>query len=355
MIRVCSERGKLAILASLVVAAVGLAAVGLAVSQPHVTRAVQVGQVPLIVYSAQGYDMNEAAAFQKATGIKTEVLCDSTGPLLARIAAERNNPQWGVLWVDGNQPFAELDDEGLLVRHFLPAVTFNKLGKSLIPSDHSYIPTGTTMAATLIYNSAKIANPPTSFQQLLEPQYKGLLGMNNPSVSGPTYPYVAGLMNYLGGVSKGEKFLTELKANGLQIFDVNGDTLNALQTGQIDMATIQSSAIIGVLASNPNYKIAFLKGVTLLPSDIGIDRHASKTEISEAERFASFVLSKAGQHQMKIGDPHGDSNFWPVVKGATPKVGVPNLASIPYQAINPYTWGPRESVINAWFTANIVN
>ena len=88
MIRVCSERGKLAILASLVVAAVGLAAVGLAVSQPHVTRAVQVGQVPLIVYSAQGYDMNEAAAFQKATGIKTEVLCDSTGPLLARIAAE---------------------------------------------------------------------------------------------------------------------------------------------------------------------------------------------------------------------------------------------------------------------------
>ena len=59
----------------------------------------------MIVYSAQGYDMNEAAAFQKATSIKTEVLCDSTGPLLARIEAERNNPQWGVLSVDGNQPF----------------------------------------------------------------------------------------------------------------------------------------------------------------------------------------------------------------------------------------------------------
>ena len=108
--------------------------------------------------------------------------------------------------------------------------------------------------------------------------------MNNPSVSGPTYPYVAGLMNYLGGVSKGEKFLTELKANGLHVFDVNGTTLNALQTGQIAMATIQSSAIIGALASNPDYKIAFLKGVTLLPSNIGIDRHASKTEISEAKR-----------------------------------------------------------------------
>ncbi len=196
MIPVRSGRRKLAVLATVVVAAIGVAAVALAGLQPRSAKAVQVGQVPLIVYSAQGYDMNEVAAFQKATGIKTELLCDSTGPLLARIAAERNNPQWGVLWVDGNQPFAELDDEGLLVRHFLPAVTFNKLGKSLIPSDESYIPTGTTIAATLIYNSAKIANPPRSFQQLLEPQYKGLLGMNNPSVSGPTYPYIAGLMSY---------------------------------------------------------------------------------------------------------------------------------------------------------------
>jgi iron(III) transport system substrate-binding protein len=337
------------------VATASLATAALTATQPHAAQAIQTGQVPLIVYSAQGYDMNEVAAFQKATGIKTELVCDSTGPLLARIAAERDNPQWGVLWVDGNQPYAELDDEGLLLRHFLPKASVNSLGKSLIPSDHSYIPTGTTIAATLIYNSAKVKTPPKTFQQLLESRYKGLLGMNNPSISGPTYPYVAGLMNYLGGVSKGEKFLTELKANGLHIYDVNGDTLNALQSGQIAMATIQSSAIIGALSTNPNYKISFLKGVTLLPSDIGIDRHASKTEISEAERFATYVLSKAGQHQMKIGNPTGDSNFWPVVKGASPKAGVPRLSSVPYQEINPYKWGPKEASINNWFTANVVN
>ncbi|HVB53195.1 MAG TPA: extracellular solute-binding protein [Candidatus Acidoferrales bacterium] len=345
----------LATAAAVAVASAAVTSGIFAAAQSGSTRAVQVGQVPLIVYSAQGYDMNEVAAFQKATGIKTELLCDSTGPLLARIAAERNNPQWGLLWVDGNQPFAELDDEGALVRHYLPAANFNALGKSLLPSDHSYVPTGTTIAATLVYNSAKITNPPKTFEQLLQPQYNGLLGMNNPSVSGPTYPYVAGLMSYLGGVSKGEKFLTKLKANGLQIFDTNGNTLNALQTGQIDMATIQSSAILGVLATNPNYKIAFPKGVTLLPSDMAIDRHASKTVIAEAERFETYVLSKAGQHQMKIGDPHGDSNFWPVVQGGSPKAGVPSLSSIRYQAVNPYTWGPRESSINAWFTANIVS
>ena len=47
-------------------------------------------------------------------------------------------------------------------------------------------------------------NPPSTWQQLLQPQYKGLVGMNDPSQSGPTFPFIAGMMNYLGGVSSGD-------------------------------------------------------------------------------------------------------------------------------------------------------
>ena len=39
--------------------------------------------------------------------------------------------------------------------------------------------------------------------------------MNDPAVSGPTYPFVAGMMNYLGGVAQGEKFYEDLNNNGL--------------------------------------------------------------------------------------------------------------------------------------------
>jgi iron(III) transport system substrate-binding protein len=57
--------------------------------------------------------------------------------------------------------------------------------------------------AALVYNRTKVSDPPTAWQQLLEPQWKGDVGMNDPSQSGPTYPFIAGMMNYLGGVNPG--------------------------------------------------------------------------------------------------------------------------------------------------------
>ena len=59
--------------------------------------------------------------------------------------------------------------------------------------------------AALVYNKTKVTDPPTTWQQLLEPQWKGDVGMNDPSQSGPTYPFIAGMMNYLGGVNNGRE------------------------------------------------------------------------------------------------------------------------------------------------------
>lgn len=310
--------------------------------------------VPLIVYSAQGYNVNSVKAFQKATGIPTELVNDSTGPLLARIAAEANNPQWGLLWVDGDEAFAALDRQGTLLKNFEPKVDWTAAARRVLPADHSYIPTGFTLACALVYNSADISTPPTSWAQLTQAKWKGDLGMNNPSISGPTYPCVAGVMQHAGGVSAGEKYLLQLKANGLVIHDVNGDTLSALNAGQIKMAIVQSSAAIGA-SQNSSLKVAFLDPETLLPSVIGIDSKASHQEQVEAKKFADFVLSKAGQHQMKIGDPHGDSLYWPILQGEEPLAALPQFSSVPYQVLNAYKWGPKESAVNTWFTNHIVS
>ena len=52
------------------------------------------------------------AAFQKATGIPVKLDDNSTGPLLTQIEASKNNPNWGLLWVDGATAFAGLDTAG---------------------------------------------------------------------------------------------------------------------------------------------------------------------------------------------------------------------------------------------------
>src|SRR5579859_3143445 len=212
-------------------------------------------KVTLVVYSAQGYDSAMTKAFTKATGIPIKLDDNSTGPLLTQIEASKNNPNWGLLWVDGATAFAGLDTQGLLLKGFEPNVQWDTLGTQSVPSDQSYTPTGVTLMAALAYNKQKVKSPPTTWQALLSSQWKGQVGMNDPSQSGPTFPFIAGMMNYLGGVNAGESFFTKLKANGLVIHPTNGHTLQALTSGQIDLALVQSSAAIGAELGDKNIGI----------------------------------------------------------------------------------------------------
>jgi iron(III) transport system substrate-binding protein len=208
--------------------------------------------------------------------------------------------------------------------------------------------------AALAYNKQKVKSPPTTWSALLSSQWKGQVGMNDPSQSGPTFPFIAGMMNYLGGVNAGESFFTKLKANGLVINPTNGPTLQALTSGRINLALVQSSAAIGAELGDKNLGIAYLNPVTLLPSAIGIDAKAPAAEQAEAKQFIEFVLSPAGQAVMQSGDPTGDSLYYPVLQGVNPLSALPSLASTSTQSINPYTWGPQEGTINTWFDDNIV-
>src|SRR5580693_923372 len=109
-------------------------------------------KVTLVVYSAQGYDSAMTKAFSAATGIPVKLDDNSTGPLLTQIEASKNNPNWGVLWVDGATAFAGLDQQGLLLKGFEPNVQWNSLGSEAVPSDKSYVPTGVTLVAAIAYN-----------------------------------------------------------------------------------------------------------------------------------------------------------------------------------------------------------
>ena len=347
------RRNKLFMITGLIAAGI-VAVAGCSSSKASTSANSKPGPVTLVVYSAQGYDHAMTAAFSKATGIPVKLDDNSTGPLLTQIEASRNNPNWGLLWVDGATAFAGLDQQGLLQKGFEPSVSWNTLGQQSLPADKSYTPTGVTLMAALVYDKTKMTSPPSTWQQLLSPAYKGEVGMNDPSQSGPTYPFIAGMMNHLGGVSAGESFFTKLKANGLIIHPTNGPTLQALTSGQIKLALVQSSAGIGAVLGDKKLTVKYLDPVTLLPSAIGIDAKAPAAERAEAEKFIKFVPSPAGQKVMQSGDPTGDSLYYPVLQGTSPLPALPSLAGVKTQTINPYTWGTKEATINTWFDGNIV-
>ena len=312
---------------------------------------------PLVIYAAIGYDTAMGQAFQKATGIPTKVVDGSTGPLLAKVAAEKQNPQWGIIWVDGAQGMRALANEGLL-KPFAPKADWTKTGAELQPKDHAYTATAVSIAGAIVVNTKKLPNKadwPTSWNDLTKPAFKGKVGMNNPAISGPTYPMVAGMMQWQGGVAQGKTWWKKMKANDVKVFDTNGPNLRALGLGVTSVSIAQDSAGIGRKLKGKPFAIVYPNPVSLLPRTIGISAGASPEVQKEAEQFIQFVMSKQGQKVALTGDAGGDSLFNPLVKGEKADAGVVSVATLKTQYLDPMVWGPREASIVSWFTNNIVH
>lgn len=308
----------------------------------------------LIIYAAEGYDQAMATAFQKATGITVKLEDMSTGPLIAKVEAEKNNPQWDVVWFDGDGPMYTLDQAGLLLQHWQPANVSNytALGKKLQSPDGSYIPTGITAAGAIAYNTKDVpaADVPTHWSDLLKPFFKGRVGMNNPAISGPTFPVVAGFL-YGMGMTKGQQFFTQLKANGLKIYPTNKPDLAAVTTGVTYVAIAQDSAEIQAMQKGAPIKIVYpAGGVTMLPSALGIDANAP--DMAAAKQFANFVLSPEGQKIM-LTQGGGDSNFNPIIQGEQPNPSR-QQTGITWNTV-PVTWQAQNyNSIQTWFKGSIV-
>jgi len=314
----------------------------------------------LVLYSAQGYDSAMSKAYTKASGTKVLLTDDSTGNLLAKISAERNNPHWDVAWFDGDATMQTLDDQGLLYK-WSPAnaKNYTTLGRSLIPPDRAFYPTGVTAAGVIVYNTRKLSasQAPTDWSTLLAPRFKGQVAENDPAYSGPAFPLIAGMYLRLGGtgngIAKGEAYYRALKANGLHIFQTNDPTLHNVETGALSVGIVQDSAYYAAkLTGNPPIGVVYARsGVTVLPGVVAIN--ARSKHLQAAEAFVNYILSRTGQNVM-LHDPNdSDSYYTPIVAGVSALPGR-QTKGITFQRLD-YKWaGAHATDIKTWFHANVV-
>jgi iron(III) transport system substrate-binding protein len=308
----------------------------------------------LTVYAAFGYDRAVAQAFTRSTGIAVDLVHLSTGPLQARVQAEGARPQWDIVWFDGDLAMRELALQHRLACGWLPNLSYTPTGQSLLPADRCYLPVGLTYAGTLLVDTARMPELPQSWAALTQAAWRGKVGMNNPAISGPTFPFVAGMLEH-DGMARGKAYFEHLKANGLKVYPTNSVTLRALQYGQIDAAVVQSSAALGFASSRPGFRIVAAPPQTALPSDIAIGTRAHGQTLQHARRFVEFVLSPAGQKAMQQADPGADSNYQPLLRGIAPRPAVAHLPVRQPLMLDPVVWGPREAAIDAWFNARVLH
>lgn len=158
----------------------------------------------LVIYTA--YEENELKDFWEQfkkdlpeLAAKASYIRASTGPIMARVEAERANPQADVIWGVFNDYMTGAAKKALLEPYAAKE-------SNLIPARFKH-PENAWQGVTLLTvafatNQKKMAelklSPPRSWADLLDPKYRGHIVMSNPSTSGTAYLLLAGHVSRLG-------------------------------------------------------------------------------------------------------------------------------------------------------------
>ena len=153
-------------------------------------------------------------AFAKvAPNIKVNLLRLSTGDLGARILAEKSNPRHDVIW---GWAVTQMVDPRIMemLEPYKPQGIDSVKTELKDPGDRWFATTGYFAAFCVNTEVLKAKNLPTpsSWQDLLNPAYKGQLIMPNPASSGTGYLQISSILQ-MKGEKQGWEFLHALDKN----------------------------------------------------------------------------------------------------------------------------------------------
>ncbi len=133
--------------------------------------------------------------------IKINWVRDSTGIITAKLLAERDNPQADVIWGLAATSLLLLKSEGILEAYAPEGV--GELDSKFVDADAPPAWVGMdAWVAAVCYNTVEAEKagltPPTSWQDLTDPKYKGHVIMPNPNSSGTGFLDVSSWLQLFG-------------------------------------------------------------------------------------------------------------------------------------------------------------
>lgn len=148
--------------------------------------------------------------------VTVNVTRESTGVITSRLLAEKDNPVADVVWGLSATSLLVLKQEGMLEPYAPEGV--DRILPQFKDTDETPSWVGIDAWETAwivnkeVLKSHGIDTVPTSYQDLLDPKYKGLIAMSNPASSGTGLLTVNGILT-LYGEEEGWNYLDELDKN----------------------------------------------------------------------------------------------------------------------------------------------
>lgn len=174
-----------------------------------VEEKVDTKDLKLTVYAGLQEDHAQLAVqeFEKATGIKTEMVRMSGGEIFARIKAEKDNPSASIWYGGGALTFMAADNEGLLEHYVSPEA--ENIGDLFKDPDGAWTGIYTGILGIegnqqwLADNGLEL---PQTWDDLLKPEFKGNIVIAHPASSSTAYNFLATIIQ-LKGEEEGFEYL----------------------------------------------------------------------------------------------------------------------------------------------------
>ncbi len=202
--------------------------------------------------------------FPRVTGIKVNVLMRSTGEALAQVNAEKANPKIDIWFGGTGDPHLAAAQLDLTAAYQSPSL------KQLHPwAQTQYEQSGGKSIGIylgplgIFYNKEVLAKrklpTPTSWTDLLKPEYKGEIQMANPGSSGAAYTALATLVQLMGEAPAWD-YLAKLHRN-MSSYPRSGEApIKAVSRGEAAIA-------IGFIALAPGEKAAGFPIEAITPTE----------------------------------------------------------------------------------------
>ena len=241
--------------------------------------------------------------YQRRFGVRVNVVYDteetkSTG-LANRLLAEKARPQADVFW--SNEPVRTLvlKSRGVLATYQSPAAQ----GIAATFKDRDGYWTGfSARLRVIVYNTAKVTDPPRSVFDLADPRWKGQAAIADPRF-GSTSFHVAALYAEIGD-ERADDFFRRLKANEVKIVDGNsvvrdlvarGDVLVGLtDTDDVNVAIEGKLPVAMMLPDRDGI------GVPVMPNMVSLIAGAPHPD--EARRLIDYLLSPEVERTLAESD-----------------------------------------------------
>ncbi len=293
----------------------------------------------LSMYVAYGGPDIIAAEFEKATGIKVELLTMSSGEVLTRLRAEKENPQTDIWFGGGSDAFIQAKEESLISPYISP----NAASVDAAFKDPDGYWTGLSLVIVgFLVNPDRAAEKnviiPEKWTDLTDSSLKDELMASNPNTSGTAYTTVSGILQVFGE-DAGWEFLDKMYQN-IPFLEKSGSAPGKLaMAGEFTVGIVPDPHNLPL--TNPDASLLPVfpsDGVLAWPSPVAIIEGAKHPE--NAKKFVDWCLSDEGQQVLMQASPRVPTTDVETIEG------VPRLSDLNLVAYDHIKWGnERERVI----------